>query len=68
MRTIKEDIAESAGWISRALQSSGYRADFSPESLWEIARFFDDHSVNGKAAGAGVRVYWTCAPRKKRNR
>ena len=54
MRTIKEDIAESAGWISRALQSSGYRADFSPESLWEIDRFFDDHSVNGKAKPGGL--------------
>lgn len=54
MGTIKEDIAESSDWISRALQASGYRADFSPESLWEIDRFFDDHSVNGTARPGGL--------------
>lgn len=54
MGTIKEDIAESSLWISRALQSSGYRADFSPQSLWEIDRFFDDHSVNGTPKPGGL--------------
>lgn len=54
MGTIKEDIATSADWISRALKSSGYRADFSPESLWEIDRFFDEHSENGKAKSASL--------------
>lgn len=54
MGTIKEDIAESSDWISRALQSSGYRADFSPHSLSEIDRFFDDHSVNGTAKPGGL--------------
>ena len=42
MGNIKEDVKASAKWISQALQSSGYRADFSPESLWEIDRFFDE--------------------------
>jgi len=54
MGTIKDDIAESSLWISRALQSSGYRADFSPQSLWEIDRFLDDHSVNGTAKPGGL--------------
>lgn len=49
MGTIKEDIAAGGDWISRALRSSGYRADFSPESLWEIDRFFNEHSQNGVA-------------------
>lgn len=54
MTPIKEDIAESADWISRALNSSGYRADFTPQSLWEIDRFFDEHSDNGAAIPGGL--------------
>lgn len=54
MGTIKEDVQTSADWISRALQSSGYRADFSPQSLWEIDRFFDEHSQNGVAKPGGL--------------
>jgi hypothetical protein len=51
---IKEDVASGADWISRALQSSGYRADFSPQSLWEIDRFFDEHSHEGQAKPGGL--------------
>lgn len=54
MGTIKEDVAESADWIARALNSSGYRADFTPQSLWEIDRFFDEHSLNGTARQGGL--------------
>lgn len=54
MATIKEDITKSADWISRALSSSGYRADFTPQSLWEIDRFFDEHSQNGTALPSGL--------------
>ena len=54
MGTIKEDIAASSEWIAKALSSSGYRADFSPQSLWEIDRFFDDHSQNGVAKPGGL--------------
>ncbi len=54
MATIKEDISKSADWISRALASSGYRADFAPQSLWEIDRFFDEHSQNGVAKPGGL--------------
>jgi len=64
MGTIKEDIAASADWISRALISSGYSADFTPQSLWEIDRLFDEHSRNGAAkqggllsSGLGQRVF-----------
>jgi hypothetical protein len=39
MATIKEDINKSADWIAHALSSSGYRANFTPQSLWEIDRF-----------------------------
>jgi hypothetical protein len=54
MGTIKEDLAVGADWIARALQSSGYRADFAPESLWEIDRFFDEHSRDGAAKPWGL--------------
>jgi hypothetical protein len=54
MASIHEDIEKSAKWISVALTSSGYRADFSPESLWEIDRFFDEQSRNGAAVGGGL--------------
>jgi hypothetical protein len=54
MATIKEDIQTSADWISRALSSSGYRADFTAESLWEIDRFFDEQSRDGAAKRGGL--------------
>jgi hypothetical protein len=54
MATIKEDIATASDWISQALQSSGYRADFTPQSLWEVDRFFDEHSANGSPKPAGL--------------
>jgi hypothetical protein len=54
MGTLKEDVGASADRISRALQSSGYRADFSPASLCEIDRFFDDQSKEGAAKRGGL--------------
>ncbi len=54
MATIKEDIATASKWISKALKSSGYRADFTPASLQEIDRFFDEHSANGGPVAGGL--------------
>jgi len=45
---------EGADWVSRALKSSGYRADFSPQSLWEVDRFFDENSRDGAAKPDGL--------------
>jgi hypothetical protein len=53
MATINEDIVRSAEWIAQALRSSGYRADFTPQSLWEIERFFNDNSSEGAATANG---------------
>jgi hypothetical protein len=39
---IDEGVRPSAEWISERLQSLGYAVDFSPQSLREIDRFFDD--------------------------
>jgi len=51
---IVEDVFKAAEWVSQALQSSGYRADFSPQSLWHIEFFFDDHTRNGKPIPGGL--------------
>jgi hypothetical protein len=54
MSQISEDTLNAAEWISQALQSSGYRADFSPESLRHIDFFFDDTSRNGEPIPDGL--------------
>jgi hypothetical protein len=47
MGNLVEDIAASADWISGALRSLGYVADFLPGSLWEVDRFFDENFRDG---------------------
>ena len=54
MGKIIEDVDAAAKWIATALSSSGYKADFTPQSLWEIDRFFDEHSNNGQAVPGGL--------------
>jgi hypothetical protein len=54
MASIAEDIDTASDWIANALISSGYVADFQPGSLWEIDRFFDENSTNGKAIKGGL--------------
>jgi hypothetical protein len=51
---IVQDIKKAAKWISLALQSSGYQADFSVQSLNEVERFFCEHSKDGKAVPGGL--------------
>ena len=48
------DAKASAEWVSSALSSSGYKADFSIESLKEIDRFFEEHAPNGKPLPGGL--------------
>lgn len=52
--TLLDDVEASAQWIAQALSSSGYKADFSPESFWEIDRFFDEQTQDGKAKPGGL--------------
>lgn len=54
MASLIEDIDASAAWIARALQSSGYEADFSAQSLWSIDRFLDEHSDRGQPRRDGL--------------
>jgi len=51
---IVTDVGASADWIAKALSSSGYKADFSIDSLKEIDRFFEDHAPKGKPKPNGL--------------
>ena len=44
-KSLKSDILTASDWIATALQSSGYNADYSLESMKEIDRFFDEQST-----------------------
>ena len=48
------DVREAAEWLAMALRSSGYKADFSLESLREVDRFFDNHAPDGKVRPGGL--------------
>lgn len=54
MGTIVEDVTDAAEWIAAALNGSGYHADFAPSSLWEIDRFFEEHSPNDRPIPGGL--------------
>jgi hypothetical protein len=54
MATLVQDAKKAAAWIGNALTSSGYKADFSLESLREVDRFFDEHSQGGEAVPGGL--------------
>ncbi|MEU3243261.1 hypothetical protein [Streptomyces sp. NPDC006875] len=51
---LRDDILTSARWIARALNSSGYRADFTPGSLRDVERFMVQHSDHGVAVAGGL--------------
>lgn len=42
--TLGEDIHTACEWIAMALNSSGYKADYTIESMKEIDRFIDEQS------------------------
>lgn len=48
------DATGGAHWASKALTSSGYRADFSVESLRELDRFFDEQTSSVQARQGGL--------------
>lgn len=51
---LRADIETSSKWIAEALRSSGYNADFSPESIGEIERFFHEQTDNGAPIPGGL--------------
>jgi hypothetical protein len=48
-----EELDSAAEWMSEALRSSGYVADFSPASLREVERFFREQMDEPGVATAG---------------
>lgn len=42
--SLEDDIRSASEWVVRALNVSGYNADYSLESMKEIDRFFDEQS------------------------
>jgi hypothetical protein len=54
MGSISSDLLAASEWIATALSSSGYKADFSPQSVWEIERFFDEHTTDGAPRTDGL--------------
>lgn len=51
---LTDDILIAADWIAQALNSSGYKADFTPASIGEIERFLETQTENGKATAGGL--------------
>ncbi|MGB0413112.1 MAG: hypothetical protein ACPGJU_01585 [Coraliomargarita sp.] len=52
-RDIKKDIHEASRWVSGALTSSGFKADYSLNSLKEIERFFEENIIESKPKPGG---------------
>lgn len=48
------DAQGAAEWMAKALSMSGYKTDFSLDSLREVDRFFDEHAFEGKARPEGL--------------
>ncbi len=64
MASIEDDVVGAADAVAPALVTSGYRADFAPASVWELERFFVEHTAGGAptpggllAADTGKRVF-----------
>lgn len=53
-RTLADDIPVAASWIAKALSSSGYKADFSPGSISEVERFFEEQTRDGRPVANGL--------------
>jgi len=53
-RRLQDDIPIAAQWISKALQSSGYGADFAPQSISEVERFFREQTKDGEPISGGL--------------
>jgi hypothetical protein len=52
--SIVRDAIEAADWMAKALSSSGYRADFTLDSLKEVDRFVDEQAPGGKPKPGGL--------------
>lgn len=51
---IADEAVRMAELVATALTSDGYEADFTPASLWEIDRFFDEQTRKGGPRRRGL--------------
>jgi hypothetical protein len=51
---VVKDAKEAAEWVATALSSSGYKADFTLESLKEVDRFVDEQIQDGRPKPGGL--------------
>jgi hypothetical protein len=51
---IVTDVLDAAEWMAKALSSSGYKADFTLDSLKEVDRFVDDQAPGGNPKPGGL--------------
>ncbi|MGI5174737.1 hypothetical protein ACQEVZ_00185 [Dactylosporangium sp. CA-152071] len=51
---IDHDVRAGADWAVEVLTAAGYRADFSPSSLWEIERFLNAEAPDGRPRSRGL--------------
>jgi hypothetical protein len=54
MSVIVQDAVRLADQMAAALMSSGYKADFSPASLWQVDLFFEEQSRKGRPRRRGL--------------
>lgn len=53
--TLAEDIVKMSDWIVLAMNSSGYKLDYTVQSMKEIDRFFDEQKRSGGLLESGNR-------------
>jgi hypothetical protein len=50
---IVRDAIEAAEWMAKRLSDTGYKGDFTLESLKDVDRFFDEQAPHGKPKAGG---------------
>jgi hypothetical protein len=53
MGTLKQDIKEQSKWAVKAFAADKLKLDYSIKSFIEIDKFFNKHTLNGKAVKGG---------------
>jgi hypothetical protein len=51
---VVDEAPKMAAMVAKALASDGYGADFTPASLWELDRFFDEQTRKGEPKRFGL--------------
>lgn len=54
MAFVVDDLEQAVADVVVHLAQAGYRLDFTPASLWEVDRFFDEHGPEPAVAGESV--------------